>query len=100
MKQQHFLPNEVFPFVPIFVSCRILFNTPAVIYFCAHKESLRDFRTQKFTSAGERVVTLSHNALMMSVALFFRYVTTAFGEELLYYIGCESWSFALTGTLS
>jgi hypothetical protein len=33
MKQLHFLASRVFPFVPTFVNCRVLFNIPAVIDF-------------------------------------------------------------------
>jgi len=90
MKQQRLLANRVFPVYPLLSAVVYCLIYPHLYIFCSHKESPW-LPHPKVYAAGER-------ALMMSVALFFKYVTTAFVEGLLYYIECESWSLTLMGT--
>jgi len=92
------IKKRVFPFVPTFVSCSILFNITTVIYVLFPQRKSVTSAPKTLRCWGESRNHDSHNALMLSFALFFRYVTTAFVGDLLYYIECESWSFTLMGT--
>ena len=92
-------PTKCFHLYPILSAVICCLIHPQLFIFVPTKKVSVTSALKSLRLLG-RVVTVSHNAVMMSVAFFFRYVTTAFGEGLLYYIGCESWSFALTGTRS